>query len=186
MHCVALLIDWLNRHDPPNWATALFSLIVWPLALVWWQWRTVNSVSGLEIVLSSGQVFIGPAGAAPPYKAITVAFNNRTGSVAYLTSPRVTVRRKSLPVTPAADMDATTGAQIFAFVDDKGVLQTHELTIQTDGRASGAIALSEDAPAEFYRYTASRWRRYACLPKYFVLEFRAVVGARTYNVKMIH
>lgn len=186
MHCLELLLAWLNEHDPPNWVTILFSLVVWPLALAWWRTRTVNSVQGLEIVLSSGAVSIGTLGALQPYKAITVAFVNRTGSVIYLTSPRVTVRRASLPVTSAADMDATTGAHIFAFVDEDGVLQTHELTVQTDKRVSGAIALSEDAPAEFYAYTAAPWRRYLRWAKYFVLEFRAVVGARTYNVKMIH
>ena len=186
MRCLVNLIDWLNKHDPPNWATILFSLVVWPLALMWWRIRTVNSVPGLEIVLSSGEVSIGPPGAGQPYKAITVAFNNRTGSVVYLTSPRVTVCRKSLPVTPAADMDATTGAHIFAFVDEHGALQTHELTVQTDKRVSGAIALSEAAPAEFYTYRASPWRRYLRWARYFVLEFKAVVGPRTYNVKMIH
>lgn len=181
-----LFIDWLNRHDPPNWATILFSLVFWPLALMWWRTHAVNSVPGLEIVLSSGEVNIGPPGAMQPYKAITVAFSNRTGAVVYLTSPRVTVCRKNLPVTPAADMDAATGAHIFAFVDEHGALQTHELTVQTNARVSGAIALSGDAPADFYAYLAPRWRRYFRWPKYFALEFRAVVGARTYNVKMIH
>jgi hypothetical protein len=83
-------------------------------------------------------------------------------------------------------MDATTGAHIFAFRDDNGVLQTLELTIQTDQSASGAIALSEEAPEAFYTYTAPRWRRLLGIATYFVLEFRAVVGARVYNVKMIH
>lgn len=180
-----MLVDWLNQHDPHNWFIVLFSLVVWPLALAWWRRRTVNSVPGLEIVLASGEVGIGPPGAASPYKAISVRFINRTGAVVYLTSPRVTICRENLPVTPAAEMDATTGAHVFAFVEGQE-LKAHELTLHTNSQASGAIALSTDAPPDFFAYTAPQWRRWLRRPKYFVLAFRAVVGGSSYNVKMIH
>jgi len=47
-----LLSLWTTPHtyDLPNWFTLAFSVVFWPLLLIWWHRRRANSVGDLEVI----------------------------------------------------------------------------------------------------------------------------------------
>jgi len=59
---------WLKEHDLPNSFVLLFSLMVWPLALlVWHRWKR-NIVSDLEVSFTEGQININEV----PHNAVAI------------------------------------------------------------------------------------------------------------------
>ena len=45
--------SWVQSHDLPNWGVVILSLIVWPLALIWWNRRKVNNISKLLVTFEN-------------------------------------------------------------------------------------------------------------------------------------
>lgn len=177
---------WLKTHDLPNWLAAVFGLFVWPTIIIVWNRRTVHSVRGLEVSVSPGNVKIG----STDYPAIDVRFINSTGSIVYVTGPRVRINSKTLRVPKEADRDIAQGALYFAAFDDdtnpSGEANVREFTLQTNRRRHGAIALIEVLPDDFYAHTAPRWRRILRRPKYFRLEYTAMVGRKLHSIATIY
>src|SRR5580658_1413148 len=71
---------WLQHNDIPNWIALPVALIFWPLAILWWQRRSVNGVRGLEVHQIPGTIAIGNN----PFLAVDLQFQNHTGSVVYI------------------------------------------------------------------------------------------------------
>jgi hypothetical protein len=95
---VMAVLDWMKDHDLPNWATLLFSLIVWPSVLYWWSRRKVKGIPHLEVqpqkkdtIRMDGQ----------SYDAVYLIFKNGTGSVVYLSRARLR-GTKRFPIPAAA------------------------------------------------------------------------------------
>ena len=71
---------WLRENDAPNWFSIAFSLIVWPLFLIWLDKRKRLGIPHLEIILRPSQTTIS----GTKHSAVSIVFTNRTGSVVYL------------------------------------------------------------------------------------------------------
>jgi len=154
----------------------------------------VHYASGLEVSISPGDITIHGV----PYPAIDVHFINSTGSIVYITGPRVRVVSNLLQVPKEADRDIAHGALYFAAFDDDpdqnskddassvSKAEVREFTLQTNKRRHGAIALINTVPDDFYSYTAPLWRRLLRCPKYFRLEYTAMVGRKLKLISTIY
>ena len=172
--------NWMRANDLPNWLAVAFTAIVWPLVLVWLHYRKKGNVPGLEVTVQPGSITIS----GKPHAAVTLNFINHTESVAYITAPSIYKCTKAFAVTSDSARDITTSVHHLKFLAAGGGpgLLDREITLQTKESRSTAVAVDAPLPDEFYRYRVPRWRRVLRQPKYFVLEYVAMVGTTRHNV----
>jgi hypothetical protein len=176
---------WLKLHDAPNWFAVFFSLVVWPLVLVWWSTRKRQSVPNLELIPRPGQTIIRGA----QHHTVDLTFTNRTGSVVYLYNARLRENQKHFPVPMAADRDMSGGWRELKFGVQQNnaiVFTEHHQVLQTSDSAITNIAVSRHMDNSFYSYRPGWLRRLFRCPKYFRLEFTAMAGTTKYSVATIY
>src|SRR5438874_12545176 len=86
--------QWLKDHDAPNWFAILFSLVVWPLVIYWWNTRKTQSIPHLEVRPEF------PSQVNIPLRqshAVELTFTNATHSVVYLHHARLRENQKNFP-----------------------------------------------------------------------------------------
>jgi hypothetical protein len=106
------------------------------------------------------------------------------GAVVYLSSARV-IPNRGFYVPIDASRDSGSGAYHVAFLDPRGLFTIREITLQTNERTRGAVAIAFQ-PVEFYTHRALWYRRLFRRPKYFVLEYTAMVGSKRYSIAMVY
>jgi hypothetical protein len=174
---------WLQAHDLPNWFTFLFSLIVWPLVLYWWNTRKVQSVPHFEVSPQQGKTTID----GQSLDAIYFTFTNRTGSVVYLSRARLQACKKRFPIPVVAARDISRGWRELKFnKSSPGRFADDECILQTNDRVMTSIAVSQPMSQAFYSYHPGLVRRCLGLPKYFLLEYTVMVGKRKYFVQTVY
>ncbi len=179
------LWTWARAHDLPNWFSLVFSLAVWPLFLLWWHRRRVTSVFGLELHFNPGTIHIGPDQTPannPQYPAVSIRFQNHTGSVVYISGPRIRNCSSLFPVTQAADRDIASDSYHLKFSDGRGAFSLREITLQTTHSAFSAMPSDLKLSQDFYSLRRSGLLRRILLRKYFILEYTAMVGSTRYLV----
>jgi len=72
---MSLLWNIAKENDLPNWFALAFTVVLWPLALFWWQRRRINNVPNLEVKFSPGGMRIGNEEGP----ALNITFFNHTG-----------------------------------------------------------------------------------------------------------
>lgn len=181
----------LKDHDAPNWFVIFFSLVLWPIALIWWTKRKRQSVPHFLVTFTPmDQITIGDA----PYPAILLTFINQTGSITYLYHARLTEIQKRFPIPVAASRDMARGWRevVFALPSNPPEplrFEHYECVLQTDpksGRVLATIALKHPMDEAFYLYRPTLWRRWLRLPKYFLLEYDVVVGEKKFSVATVY
>ena len=165
----------------PNWVAILISLILWPLALIWWDKRKVNKVSNLLVTFEASCITIG----CVPHHAVNFVFSNRTSSVVYLNGPQLRNCSVRFPIPPDAAKDIGANAYPLSFLKSDGGFEGNQAIIQTGDQARTSIAVKTAMPNPFYHYTGSRLRRFFRRPKYFMLEYSATVGESRYTVATV-
>ncbi len=174
-----------HTHDLPNWFGLTFSLIVWPLVLVWFHRRRVHSVQGLEVHFNPGSTLIGsnPVIAAnPSYPAVSIHFQNHTGSVVYISGARIRNYSKNFPVTLVAARDIATDSYPLQFNNGNNMFALSEVTLHTGGSAQTVMPAGTAPPPDFFGHKRSRLLRLILPRKYFILEYAAMVGNTRYLV----
>jgi hypothetical protein len=184
---MAEMFHWLNEHDIPNWASTAFSLFVWPIALAmfyyWLSKRKRPGIPLLETMLApSDDVVI----AGRQHHAIGIIFTNRTGSVIYLGRARLREVEKAFPVPADAVRDMFGGWRELKFLDRANNYADHELILQTNMSAKTCIPVSRPVNDAFYSLRPTRWRQLFRRPKYFSIEYIAMVGDKRYSVLGIY
>lgn len=164
--------EWLRANDLPNWVATAFSLVVWPIALLIWHRRRVNSVAGLEVHFFQGHITI--AGKAFP--AIDVRFTNHTGSVVYVSGVRVRNCSTAFPVPMEAARDVSSDSYHLKFNRGGGAFEQREVTLQTNETAQTCMPVVVTPSDQFFRHIQPWYLRLFGLRKYFVLEYTALMG----------
>jgi hypothetical protein len=177
------LWNWTKANDLSNWIVVAFTLVVWPLALIAWSRRKVNNVPHLEVTILPGNIVIG----GHPHVAVAIDFTNHTGSVVYITGTRIKECTSQFSVPTDASRDIAEGSYHLSFLDAaSGGFDHRELTLQTNESGRTAIAVTAPMPPGFYTYRAPRYRRFFRSPKYFILEYTAMVGASRHAVATVY
>ncbi len=177
------LVTWLDQHPLPNWVTFGFTAVVWPLVLFWWNRRKVNSIAGLQVSFFHRGTTITIGGA--PYPAVDVEFLNATQSVVYLTHALISGCTKEFPISPAASRDIANDAYELKFLD-KNQYVLREITLHTNTSAKTCIPAAAAPPATFYQHKAGLFRRLLRRPKYFRIEYTALVGDKRYKASTVY
>jgi hypothetical protein len=176
---------WLKANDLPNWIALTISSLVGPFLVLWWDRRTVQSVTGLEVARSPGNVEIVSGAVRNAHPTVTLDFINHTGSVAYITDASVKVNSSAVRVPTDASLDTGRGTHHIAFMDPNGQFTIRELTLQPKERGRAGIVLTSPMPEAFYAYIAPWYRRWLGRPKYFKLYYAAMVGKDRYTIAMV-
>ena len=171
-----------HRNDLPNWFAFAFTVILWPVALIAWNRRRVNNVPGLEVRFAAGSITIG----ANPHEAVDIQFINHTGSVAYVRNGRIRNCTSAFRVPLDAARDIAQNSHHLAFIDAKGQFCLREITMQTNDEAKTCIAAPNRMPEDFFRYSAPWYARLVRRPKYFILEYTAMVGTTRHAVATLY
>lgn len=169
---------WMQANDIPNWIVVLFTAILWPVALLLWQRRKVNGVSGLEVHFADGKITIGEQN----FAAVDIQFTNHTGSVVYVSGARVRGCTKEFPVPVQASRDVAENSYRLKFMDGGGKYVMREITLQTSQSARTCMPASQPMPQRFFTHTAPCIMRMLRIPQYFVLEYTVMVGGTRYLV----
>jgi hypothetical protein len=163
---------WVKDHDLPN----VFTVILWPLVLFWWATRKVNNVSNLLVSFTPlpDGIVVGKR-----YPAVAIFFENQTGSIVYINGPRIKDCSTLVQIPTVAVRDIGENLHPLAFHNGKtGIYEDHQITLQTGSKTQTAIAVTTEMQESFYRYKPSFFRRIFRRPKYFILEYTAMVGEK--------
>jgi hypothetical protein len=179
---LAQLWTTARQNDLPNWFAAAFSLVMWPLALLAWNRRRSNNIPGLEVRFAPGSISID----SQPHSAIDIQFINHTGSVTYVSGGRIRECTRAFSVPTAAARDIAANSYHLKFMGDDGAFSMREVTIQTGNVAKTCIAVSTPPTQEFFSYITPWHRRLFRRPKYFVLEYDAMVGTNRRRVATLY
>jgi hypothetical protein len=171
--------EWLARRD---WFTLIFSLIVWPLLVYGWSRRKVKGVRYLSVATKQGGITIE----GKPHNAVDLEFHNCTGSVVYLRGLRLFNRTEEFPVPAETSRDISTDSSPLKFLNPENEeYDLLECTLQTNGRIRTTMPAA-NLDSAFFHFRPSVWRRFFRRPKYFVIEYTAMVGDKTYNVRTVY
>jgi hypothetical protein len=180
--CISNLWAWAQANDIPNWVAVAFTGIAWPVALFFWQRRKINSVAGLEVHFSAGNITI----ASKPYSAVEVQFTNHTGSVVYISGVRIRSCTRNFPVPVEAARDIAQGSYHLKFIEDSGQFVLREITLQTNTSARTCMPASPGLSNGFYTHSPSWIARLFRRQNYFVLEYTAMVGTARHAIATIY
>ena len=176
--------NWLKDNDAPNWFVIAFSLVVWPIALRWWFNRKHQNIPHFEVLPAQGHTEIS----GQRYDAVNLTFTNRTGRVVYLARARLRDNPSHFPVPPAAVRDLSGGWRELKFAiqqNERLLFIDHERVLQSNESALTNIAVSHPMDANFFSYRPGRLRRIFRRPKYFMIEYAAMVGEKKYSVATV-
>jgi|SRR6516162_1182230 hypothetical protein len=146
---------WMETNDLPNWLVLLFTAILWPSVLIWWNRRKVNTIRGLRVSFAPSSLTIG----VNPYASVDIIFTNNTGFVVFLSYVRI--KRFSSLVTVPLDTsgvrDISSNAIDMTFFDpSRKIFHLRQVTLDTGSDAKVSIAVSAQLPNSFYVYTRCR------------------------------
>jgi hypothetical protein len=175
-------LAWLRSNDLPNWFSLPFSLIAWPMALYWWSTHKRQAIPYFEVNPSPADTRIG----AQQFDAVAFQFANRTGNVVYLSRARLRGRQKNFPIPVIAARDISGGWHQLKFMTCTGDLTEHECIVQANSSAITIIAVSRTMDQSFYSYQPGRVRRWFRCPKYFTLQYTAMVGEKKYSIESVY
>jgi hypothetical protein len=173
-------------NDASNWFVIMFSLVVWPSALsvivYYWSKRKIQEIPHFEISPISGQkTNIG----GHTYDAVGFIFTNRTGSIVYVREVSLRENATNFPIPPAAVRSISGGREI-KFQNQHGQLVDDERILNTNDRALTSIAVSRPMGSEFDTHQPGLLRRIFRRPKYFILEYTAMVGEKKYSIATVY
>jgi hypothetical protein len=178
--------NWIKSYDDvPNWFILLFSLAVWPVVLSWWGARKVQGIPHLEVQTLKWGNKIGMNGQS--YDAVHLIFTNRTGSVVYLSRARLRGHANRFPIPPTAVKGLSGGWHELKFdTSNAGNFNQDECILQTNARVGTVIAVGQQMDQFFYSHRPALVRRCFRWPKYFLLQYTAMVGDKKYSVQTVY
>jgi hypothetical protein len=178
--------QWLKDHDAPNWFSIGFSLVIWPVFLsilaYYWSRRQVRGIPNFDVQPQPGRTVIGDK----QYDAVNLTFANFTGSIVYIRRARLRERRTNFPIAQAAVKSISGGWRELKFADEHGNFIRDQLILETGGRTVTSIAVVKTFGANFYNYRPGYLRVLFRRPKYFVIQYTAMVSDKKYSVAEVY
>jgi hypothetical protein len=178
------LWNWLNTHDIANWLSVVIGLAltaIGSVATYFFQKRRVRHVAGLEVWREPGHGNI----CSESSPLLRFKFVNKTGRTVYLKNPSLRAITDRLSLHAKTAQDSATGSCELKFRSHTGFFDVRHCILQTDGECETAIYTADTPDSDLVHFRAPRWRRVLRWPKYFVLQYFAVLEDRTYRVKTI-
>jgi hypothetical protein len=172
----------IRKHDIPNWLILLFTGIVWPLILFLWNRRKFHTVHNLEVSFVDGQMQIMRNNVKCEYDAIWFKFSNQTGSTVYLSNTRLLKCSKLFKVSGASTRSFADASYELNFSDGKGNFNQRQIILNTNDKTETVIAIDNKPELGFFSYEPAVWRKLLHYPKYFRLNYVAMVGTKHYRV----
>jgi len=167
-----------RENDIPNSFVFCFTALFWPLYLFLWNRRRLNSIPGLEVHFSAGVMDMGET----IHSSLEIEFMNHTGSVAYITGPIIRRCTMRLQVSAHASRDVARSAYFLQFLDGSKQFSLREITLQTNATGKTSLALGEPPSQELLSHSTSWLRRRVRWPKFFVIEYTAMIGTKRSSV----
>jgi hypothetical protein len=167
--------QWLKDHDAPNWFAIAFSLIVWPIVIYYWSRRKVRGIPHFEVQPTPARTAIGAQ-----------QYANLTGSIVYIRLARLRERQDNFPIPPSAVRGIPGGWRELKFADQNNNFTRDQLVLDTGERTVTSIAVSRPLHNDFYNYRPGRLSMLFTRPKYFVIQYTAMVGEKKYSVASVY
>lgn len=168
----------LSKYDIPNWLSFVITLIFWPSVLFLWGAKKYQNIPNLEVSLVDGMLNIN----GNSYDAIWLKFSNQTGSIVYLSNLRLLKCTKLFKVPIAATRSFAESSYELNFSVGSGNLDQRQIILNTNCKAETAIALDIKPGQDILSYQPPFFRKLFHYPKYFRLEYTAMVGTKRYIV----
>ncbi|MBI3878897.1 MAG: hypothetical protein HY301_02400 [Verrucomicrobia bacterium] len=175
--------EWLKANDIPTNVSTIFTGVLWPVVLFIYTRRRVRTVSGLDVSVAPHAVKVDNVSCP----AALVKFTNTSDTVIYLHNPRIFCSRKTFAPHQMAQQhigDLTCELK-FKLGDSKDYTE-RQFILQTNSEAETVLPLANQFNLSIKGYKAGFFRKLFGVPKYFRLEYTAVVRDRRYRVRFIH
>ncbi|MCX5846803.1 MAG: hypothetical protein NTW12_10695 [Deltaproteobacteria bacterium] len=173
---------FVKEHDIPNWFILIFTGIGWPLVLFLWNMRKLQNIPNLEVSPTDGIITIN----GTEYPALWLKFSNQTGSTVYLSNARLLKCTKLFKVASTSTRDLAESAYELNFSDGSGKLNQRQIILHTNDKTETAIALDSKPGKDILSFKPPIWRKNVSCPKYFCLEYIAMVGKKRYKISTIY
>jgi hypothetical protein len=175
--------NWLRANDAPNWATLVLSLFAWPAFLLWWNNHKTQGIPHFEVLPHPSVLTMN----GQEFPAVNLVFTNRTGRVVYVSRSRLRESPKNFPIPVEAGRDVSRGWRELKFAKDStGNFTEDESILQTNNRLVTTIAVKQPMDEAFYSFRPGWLRRWFRRPKYFLLQYTAMVGETKYSVETVY
>jgi hypothetical protein len=105
----------------------------------------------------------GPVGIGQvAYPSVDILFENQTGSIVYITGPRIRNCSPRFPVPITAVKDTGENAYPLSFLNPASQkYEGHQITLQTNDKALSVMPVTTAMPTEFYEYKTPTIRRFS-------------------------
>jgi len=172
------LFQELKKYDIPNIIVVCFTGIFWPLVLFMWNRRVVNNIKNLEVSLSFDyEVKVKNKS----LQGVIFTFLNNTGSIVYLTNARITKSTNRFKISTDCSKDIAESSYELKFSNEAGVVDKRQITIQTNEKVYTCIGI-HSFDGKIKSYSSNYIRKIFKYPKYFCLNYVAMVGEKKYHV----
>ena len=175
------ILLFVKKYDIPNWFSLVLTLIAWPIILFLYDTRKIKNIPNLEVSLEPGTLTVKDA----EYPSLWLTFSNQTGSIVYLSNARLSKCTKHFNVAQVSTRDISEAAYELNF-SVGGNLNQRQIILNTTGHTFTAMAMDSSPSKEMLSFKPCLWRRIFKCPKYFCLEYLAMVGKKRYNVSTIY
>ncbi len=171
----------MQDNDLPNWIILIFTAIFWPAFLHFNNKRKRWFISNLKVSLFSTTITIN----SKAIPALGIKFKNSTNSKAFLTNVRIKSNKTNLKIYPSSTTDIGSGYYELLFLENGNYILTDKI-VQTNADAETAIGLHSILSSDVYSYAPNNLRRIFQCPRFFTVEYTALVGDKKYMVKMVY
>lgn len=170
--------------DIPNWLSLVIGLALTCLGSLiayFFQRRRVRHVPGLEVWREPGHGTIHNE----PCPLLLFKFVNKTGKTVYLKNPSLRDVTPRVSLHEKTAQDTATGSCELKFRSHTRHFDIRHCIVQTDDACETAIYTNQTPDSDLVHFKAPVWRRALNRPKYFALEYFAVLEDRTYRVNTV-
>jgi hypothetical protein len=172
---------WLQNNDIPNSVTFFLVAIVWPVGLWIYSKRPVHSIPNLVIRVTARDGDIN----GTPHAGINIAFDNQTGSVVYISNPRLLGVTRHFGVYQLAAHDISDFSYQLQFWNTTTErFELRQIILQTNQHGDTWMPLAAQPDDALLAYRLPLWRRFLNWKRYFRLEFLTVVGEKRFRVSL--
>lgn len=179
LNSILSILEWPASHDISNTVALILTSMLLPLVLYWYDNCWATRIPGLELSIDPGR---WPSGE----DSIVITFRNNTGSVVYITRPCLIPQAGTFRVHSSATRNLSDGSHKLEFENGAGQFVIKEVTIQTGGNIRTGLALDAPLDLSVRQHICPWWRRLLRWPRFFRIQFIAMVGDRKHKISLVH
>lgn len=172
--------------DLPNWLAFLLGLIIPYIITYLVSLKKVRNIPSLIVSRGHGQFVITKNGIPRTLSTLEFLIKNTSTSTISISNMRIRNNKKRLHIDLQSTNEAATGDyELLFFNNSNKMYDIHNITLNPTTDTNTAIGLQKKADDKVLEFKAGFFRKLFRCPKYFTLQYTAMVGHKRYFVRTV-